>query len=136
MDLGKHLLKALLQNELPTSVRECVESGEKKDIFALRKSIYSHKHPNQKLASLAKYLPSMMDLPEIQLLVNQRFLTFLEATICRIKGSDYLPVDFVGGISHYFEIPLKEACEQKNLVFGRIIRNPVDNLVKFHTGIS
>ena len=136
MDLGKYLLKSLLQDELPAIVRERVESGEKKDVLELRKSIYSHKHPNQKLASLAKYLPDMMDLTEIQSLVNRRFLAFLETTICRIEGNENLPVDFVGGISHYFEIPLKKACDQKGLRFGRIIRNPIEQLVEFHLSFS
>ena len=83
MDLGKQLLKAMLDAKLPQELHEYVLQQEGMKLGELRTSIYQHKQPNRRLATLAPYLKKGMHLPEVQDLIRSRFEKFIETTLDR-----------------------------------------------------
>lgn len=131
-DIGKHLIKAMLQEDLPAETIEGIEDREGKSAFALKISIMQSSKPNVRLARLAETANAFIHVPAIRNLVQSRFLAFLDTTVCRYPNFSELPTDFVGSISYHFRPILEEACAIRGVKFGSVEKSPVDNLVKFH----
>lgn len=130
--LGKHLIKAMLQEDLPADVIQEIEEREGKSAFALKISIMQSSRPNVRLARLAETANAFIHVPQIRNIVRDCFIAFLDTTICRYPHFREVPTDFVGSISHYFRPILEDACAQRGVLLGNIEKAPVDNLVRFH----
>ena len=65
-------------------------------------------------------------------MVTQRFAAFLDTTVCRYDNFENLHADFVGSVAFFFKDQLAEACKQRNVKLGQIVKDPVDKLVEWH----
>ena len=90
------------------------------------------KNPIVRLASFAKFIGQYKERPEIIELVKERFLAFLDATVCRYKNFENIPVDFVGSIGFFFREILEVACRERKVSLGTIVKDPIDMLVAAH----
>ena len=133
MDLGKQLLKAMLDGKLSQELHDFVLKSEGMELGELRTSVYLHKQPNRRLATLAPYLKKGMHLPEVQELIRNRFEKFLETTVQRVNNYHELPLDFVGGIACHFTDDLQAVCKKFSLVADNFIQAPIDKLVEYHS---
>jgi len=131
-DLGKYLIKAMLQGDLPADVIQGIEEREGKSAFALKISIMQSSRPNVRLAKLAETFHAFIETPLVKELARSRFLAFLDTTVCRYPNFKDVHTDFVGSIAHYYRPVLEEACELRGVRLGNIEMAPADNLVKFH----
>jgi hypothetical protein len=43
-----------------------------------------------------------------------------------------MPINFTGGVAYGFRDVLKEMCSSFELQLGKVIKKPMDGLVKFH----
>ncbi|MCB0644292.1 MAG: hypothetical protein KDC44_21760, partial [Phaeodactylibacter sp.] len=70
--------------------------------------------------------------PAIQKLIIGSFGIFLDRHV--LKYVDFLeyPIHFIGSIAHYFRNELEIACRERNLLLGKVIPRPIDELVSFH----
>ncbi|MDW3647277.1 MAG: hypothetical protein R8P61_09445 [Bacteroidia bacterium] len=133
MDLGKQLLKAMLDGKLPRELHEYVLEREQMELGELRTSVYLHKQPNRRLAALAPYLKEGNDLPEVRSLIRNRFEKFIETSIQRVANYQQLPLDFVGGIACHFTKDLLYVCKKYDLQVDNFIPAPIDKLVEYHS---
>ena len=133
MDLGKQLLKAMLDGKLPQELHDSVLQSEGMTLGEHRTSIYQHKQPNRRLATLAPYLKKGEKIPEVQALIRSRFEKFIETTIQRVENYQDLVVDFVGGIACHFTDDLLYICEKYTLQSDNFISAPIDKLVEYHS---
>jgi len=133
--IGKHLLRAILQEDLPKEARHYLEDEEKMDISAIKLSIFKAEKPNVRMASLARHAGALLHLEGIQELVKKCFLDFLDSTVVRYPNYQNQYTNFVGSISFYFKHELMKACEERGVKLGEINKDPVDNLIKYHLGV-
>ncbi len=131
-DMGKHLLKKLLQGELSLVIKERFESQLQQSVQETLTSLMLAPKPNVLMASWAEYVHAWLEDEQIQQMVEERFLAFLDTTICLYESYQHLQVDFVGSIGHYFSEQLKKACQKRKVLLGSIVKDPIDNLVNFH----
>ncbi len=130
MDLGKSVLKALLQQDFSTKVHQEWIELLGKDPETLRGEVYLSSRPQSELGVITQKLPSMLHHQEVEQLVLDRFELFLSSTICRFKDFDRYPIDFVGSVAFYFHHILKISLQQKGLQSGKFISHPIEELVK------
>ncbi len=71
--------------------------------------------------------------PFIDNIVSRSFDAFLDRHVKKYDGSDSLPVHFIGSVADVFKVQLENACEQRNLKLGNVIKKPIDSLVEFHS---
>lgn len=135
-DLGKHLIKAMLQDDLPAEVIQGMEEREGKSAFALKISIMQSSKPNVRLARIAETVNAYIHVPQVHDMVRSRFLAFLDTTVCRYPGYKDLHADFVGSIAFHFLPILEEACALRSVKLGTVVQAPVDKLVQFHLSNS
>ena len=131
-DLGRYLLKGLLQHDYPTKVRTYLEQQEGNTIYEIKIQVHHADSPNVRMAELAQHISPFFDVPEIREMVTGRMLAFLDTTVCRYENYEQLTVDFVGSIAFFFREFLEEACRMRAVRIGEIVKDPVDNLVAFH----
>ncbi|RMG68819.1 MAG: hypothetical protein D6722_11315 [Bacteroidetes bacterium] len=131
-DLGKHVIKGLLQDEFPDGVRSFIEMQSGSSIYELKIAVHRDPKPNVRLARLAKYLDEIWHYPEVGDMIRARMLAFLDTTVCRYPDYQTLPVTFYGSISYYFQDFLTEACQQRKVRVVDIRRDPIDQLVAYH----
>lgn len=131
-DLGKHLIKMMLQNDLPQDIIHEIEDKAGKPAFALKISVMQSSKPNVRLANLGETVGAFIHVPQVREMVYQRMLAFLDTTVCRYPGYQDQYADFVGSISHYFHDILAEACAQRSVRLGNVLQAPIDTLVDFH----
>lgn len=43
-----------------------------------------------------------------------------------------MPIHFIGSVAHGFKDVLQEMCNAYELQLGKVLKNPMDGLVKYH----
>lgn len=135
MDLGRHLIMGLLQERFSETVRKFVESQEGLNVYELKLAILKDSTPNVRMARLARHLDELVHLEEIHTMILNRFIAFLEATVCLYPDFQEYPVDVMGSIGWYFQKIFTQAAEIKGVNMGGFVSNPIDHLVQFHLSI-
>ena len=49
------------------------------------------------------------------------------------KNHEKLPIHFVGSVAYNYEQVLKEAIESMGMKPGKIIKSPMEGLIKYHS---
>lgn len=131
-DIGKRMLKAMLQSDLPNEARLYFEEKEDAEIDEIKISVMKAEKPNVKLATFAKLTAELLHVPGVEEIVFNSFVAFLDTTVCRYKNYKKTPADFVGSIGYYFRPILEKACAKRKVQMGGIQKDPVENLIQYH----
>lgn len=132
MDIGKNLIKGLLQSDFPEEVRKFVEEKEGEPIYEIKISVHRSEKPNVRMAAFARYAREMIHVQEVKDLVIQRFLGFLDTTVVRYPNYRDQYVDVVGSIGFHFKEQLEIACQMREVKLGKVIQEPVHSLMEYH----
>lgn len=132
MDLGKHLIKGILQDDFPDQVKAYLETEVGKSAYDTKIRIMHSSKPNVRMAELAKIVGDLIHIPEIDQMVTDRFVAFLDTTACRYPNFENIHADFVGSVAFFFQKQLAKACQKRNVKLGQIVKDPVDKLVEWH----
>ncbi len=135
MDLGKHLIKGILQDDFPEAIKKYVEEETGKSAYDIKIRVMHSSKPNVRMAELAKLIGDLIDHPEIQEMVTQRFVAFLDTTVCRYPDFENLYADFVGSVAFFFQDQLAKACALRNVKLGQVVKDPVNKLVEWHINL-
>ena len=133
-DLGRSWLKALLENTLPATVIEQSQQVMGRSASTLLREVYQAERPAAFMAGLAPLLHQLLHEPTLRTLVRDRFLIFLDGTICQLEGHQHLPLALFGSIAFHFQAVWLEACLQRHLRVPQVEAAPIDGLVRYHLG--
>lgn len=132
--LGKKLVRAYFYRELPEDLSLAFTNKYNLSRDEMLLNVYKKAAPNRYLASFSVFLSEHISHPFIQSFVQKGLQAFLEAMILKYENVEDLPINFLGSIAVHFQSELEIILEKNNLKLGKIIDNPVDELVKFHIG--
>ncbi|MFK7947352.1 MAG: N-acetylglucosamine kinase [Saprospiraceae bacterium] len=130
--LGKKLVRAYFYRELPQDLEMAFAKKYQLTRDDMLLNVYKKPAPNRYLASYTKFLSEHLNHPFIWQFVKNGFQDFLNAMVLKYDNIECLPINFLGSIAVHFEAVLKEVLIENKLQFGRVIDNPVDELVKYH----
>ncbi len=131
-DLGKHLLKGILENRLPAEVRIFLEEKEGMSPEEFMRVVYQSPRPHLRLSQLAPYYQELLEIKAVRDLMRARFIFLLQASVLPLlKGAD-LSIDTIGSVGFYYQGVFAEACNQLGLESGKAILQPVDALATYH----
>ncbi|MCI4670628.1 MAG: hypothetical protein MRZ79_21010 [Bacteroidia bacterium] len=131
-DLGRHLVKGLLEGSFPEAVKNFIESQEGVNLEELKLAIYRAEKPNVRMARLSKYLDEILHHDSVKRMIEARFDAFLVNSVLAYPNYQSLPVTFVGSIAYYFQEILLERCRQNGIEKVDIQHDPIENLVSYH----
>jgi hypothetical protein len=91
--------------------------------------VYRQPMANRWLASLSPYIHQHIDKPEVEALVVDNFRSFIRSNIVPYGRAD-LPLNAVGSIAWHYREQFALAASEEGYVVGKILRSPLDALVK------
>ncbi len=130
--LGKEILRSYFYRELPKDLIKPFEELVPNGKSGVLENIYQKESPNVYLASFARFLSDHKKHFFVQELVYDSFVDFLNRHVCKYKGHLEIPISFIGSVAFHFSDILKIALERKNMEIGKIVRKPINELVRYH----
>jgi glucosamine kinase len=130
--LGKKLVRAYFYRELPTDLAQAFDKKYQLSRDEMLLNVYKKPMPNRYLADFTKFLSEHLEHPFVIDLVKSSFQDFLDTMVLKYDNIHNLPINFLGSIAVHFQTILKTVLIENNLKFGRIVENPVREMVKYH----
>lgn len=131
--LGKYFLGDVLKKQLPAEICAAFLQEYDLDLLTIIRRVYKEPQGNRFLASVTPFLSKNINVPEIHALVLNAFRAFFKRNIKQYDASAEMPVNFIGSIAYYFADVLREAAEAEGCTVGKIIKSPMEGLLKFHS---
>ncbi len=130
--LGKKLIGDVLKKQLPQSLADDFFETYHTTAAEILENVYKKPFPSRYLAGYTKFLSKNIKHPEIENIVFSGFREFVTRNLMQYPGIEKTPIHFTGSIAFYFEVQLRKAMEEQNLVLGNIERAPMKGLIKYH----
>jgi N-acetylglucosamine kinase-like BadF-type ATPase len=131
-DMGKRLIKALLDGDLDPDLRDSFLAKQGKDLYALRNGVYHAERPNVHLASFTQFISGHLQHHQIRSIVTDSFDAFLKKTVLRYDGYKELPCYFVGSVASVYQHLLEERCKAHGVKFKGAVSDPIHGLVQYY----
>ena len=132
--LGRMLINAYFKGDLPGDLLKLFEERYDLELGSFINELYSQDKPNAMISSYAPFVVDNKDHPFITELVLKSCVSFFEENILKYPSCQDYPLGFVGSIAFLFRESLEKVAEHYGLKIEKIIRGPIDELVRFHGG--
>jgi len=130
--LGKSLLEAFLNKELPEEIRKDFEDKYHLNKEEIDKRVYEKPQANRFLASFSRFIEEHKQHPYFIKLIENCLDEFLEKHVCRYPDYTKKTVHFIGSIAYYYSDFLRKVSAKRNITIGKILPYPIEELALFH----
>lgn len=131
--LGKKVLQYYLYDTFDEELRYKFDINYKTNPIEVLENVYRKPLPNRYLAGFAKFLADNRGHYMIENIIEVGLNDFFFTHLCKYRETWTLPVNFVGGIAFGFKDVLKELCRAYEFELGKILKNPMNGLVEYHS---
>jgi len=128
---GKALITDFLYGNMPPNVCTLFDQAYGLDKEIVINSVYLKAGANSYLASFAKFVSEIRDTAYGQSLLNKGLSTFIETNVKSYPQYHKYKCNFVGSIAYIFTDELKAVCTANGIQLGKIIRQPIHDLMEF-----
>ena len=130
--LGKIFINALYKGRLSDKMVKTFETETGLNMADIIDNVYRRPLANRFLASLSPFISKHIDDRDIENIVIENFKNFFRLNIKKYQRQD-LPIGAIGSIAHHYSVQLKKAALTEGLEITKIIKTPMENLIRFHT---
>jgi len=131
-DIGKRILKALLDEEMSPEVLDAYVRQMGETPLRTKNRIYAEAKPNVALARLTYFAEALAEHPDVHGHIFTSLQQFLLTTVMRYPEFGTLPVSFVGSVAEVFWPTLSLLCDHYGVQVNAVERYPIDGLVRYH----
>lgn len=133
---GRKILSQFLYKRLPDYLHDKLvnDYGLTKEIIF--ESVYRKPNENVYLASFMKSLSDFRDKEWVNNLVYDGMCDFMDIHVTCYDNHKEVPVHFIGSVSYYFKDVLEKVCEKFGIRLGKVIKQPIYNLVDYHLEVA
>ncbi|GHE32871.1 hypothetical protein [Sphingobacterium griseoflavum] len=131
--LGRQLLKDFLTETMPTGVQEKLLQRHSLDRRLILDRIYYNPNPNLFLTSFADFIYEYREEPYFAQQIKKGLEIYIKTYL--IPLSETYPdsqLNFTGSVASNYADTLRELGTEYGLNIGQIIKEPVQNLVKYY----
>jgi glucosamine kinase len=128
---GKALITDYLYGNMPDDITAKFTAAyhlTKEDVI---KNVYQKARANSYLAAFSKFVTEIRSTAYAQALLHKGLLDFVDSNIKSYPQYNKFKCHFVGSIAYVFANELKAICEQNDVHVGKIIRQPINDLLEF-----
>lgn len=129
---GKKLLAKYAYKQLPESLYNSFHNKYNLDKSTIFENVYMKPYANVYLASFMKFLSDNSKDPYVYEMISDGFYEFISIHVKCFKNAKELPIHFVGSVAYYFKEILEKVCLAQDLKLGKVIKRPIDGLIKYH----
>jgi N-acetylglucosamine kinase-like BadF-type ATPase len=128
---GKALITDFLYGKMPAEISSKFDELYQLDKQKVIKYVYQTPNANSYLASFSKFLSTIRDTSYAQGLIQKGLTDFIETNIKWYPNYHDFKCHFVGSIAYIFTDELKAVCKLNDIHVGKIIRQPIHDLLAF-----
>lgn len=131
--LGKLLVGDILKRQMPRYLVDKFMKQYNLTPQIIIENVYRKSGANRFLASLSPFLAENIEEPSVHRLVLNAFKSFFVRNVENYNGYKELPVNFIGSIAYNYKDVLDEAAKALYITIGKIIKSPMEGLIKYHS---
>jgi N-acetylglucosamine kinase-like BadF-type ATPase len=131
--LGKKVVQYYLYDTFDEDLRYKFDDSFKTNRTEILENVYKKPLPNRYLASFASFLAENRGHFMVENILEDGLNDFFFQHLCKYSESWKYPIHFVGGVSYGFKDVLKELCQSYEFELGRILKNPMEGLIEYHS---
>lgn len=130
--LGKKVLQYFLYNTFDEDLMERFKTKYNITSNEILDAVYKKPLPNRFLAGFTQFLAENRGHYMVENIIEDGFNDFFFNHIYKYRESWSLPINFVGSVAYVFKDVLKELCDSYELKLGKVLKNPMEGLIRFH----
>ena len=130
--LGKKVVQYYLYNTFDPDLMDRFNAKYNTTNIEILDAVYKHPLPNRFLAGFVPFLIENRGHFMIENIIEDGFNDFFFNHIYKYRESWIMPIHFIGSVAFGFKDVLKDMCNAYELELGRVLKNPMDGLVKYH----
>ena len=131
--MGKKVVQYYLYNTFDPDLMDRFNAKYATNKMEILDAVYKNPLPNRYLAAFVPFLIENRGHFMIENIIEDAFNDFFFNHIYKYRESWTLPIHFIGSVAFGFKDVLKEMCNSYELQLGRVLKNPMDGLAKFHS---
>jgi glucosamine kinase len=128
---GKALITDFLYGNMPHDINEKFEDAYHLDKETVIKYVYQTPNANSYLATFTRFLSEIRSTEYAQNLLRRGLLEFIESNIKSYPQYHRYKCHFVGSIAYVFTDELTQVCTENGIQIGKIIKQPIHDLLAF-----
>ncbi len=130
--LGRKVVQHFLYNTFDPDLMDRFNAKYNTNAVEILEAVYKGPLPNRYLASFTAFLAENRGHYMIENIIEDSFNEFFFNHLYKYKESWTHPIHFIGSVAFGFKDVLKDMCSNYELQLGRVLKQPMDGLVKFH----
>lgn len=131
--IGRQLLKGFLTETMPEDLREAFLERHALDRKQVLDKIYNNPYPTLFLTSFSDFVQENHKHRFIKEIINEGIGLYLDTYAVPLsKEHKNNAIHFTGSVAAMCEAPLREAATKRGLEVGKIVREPIHNLLKYY----
>jgi N-acetylglucosamine kinase-like BadF-type ATPase len=131
--MGKKVVQYYLYNTFDPDLMDRFNALFKTNSAEILDAVYKKPLPNRYLASFVQFLVENRGHYMVENIIEDSFNDFFFHHVYKYKESWTMPINFVGSVAFGFKDVLNEMCNSYELQLGKVLKNPMDGLIKYHT---
>lgn len=132
--LGKKVVQYFLYNTYDPDLMDRFNAKYNTNAVEILEAVYKQPLPNRYLAGFVTFLVENRGHFMIENIIEDGFNEFFFHHVYKYKESWTLPINFIGSVAFGFKDVLKEMCNTYELQLGKVLKNPMEGLVRYHAG--
>lgn len=133
--LGKLFVNALFKGQLPESLKDEWLSETGLSINIIINKVYREPLANRFLASTSKFIRQHLSVKQLEEMVVDNFREHFRRNVNRYGRKD-LPVGAIGSVAYYYREQLEKAAMAEGYSLGKVMRSPMDGLMRYHSSMD
>lgn len=129
---GRKLLQGYFYREMPDDLKSEMDKQFEMNRSEILENVYKKPHPNRFVANFSRFAGEFSDHPYITGIMRDGFTEAVERHILKYEGAQEIPIGFAGSVAFFHSEVLRDVLVEKGLKPGRIIKNPMENLILYH----
>ncbi len=131
--LGRKVIQHFLYNTFDVDLQERFTSKYNTNRVEILDHVYRKPLPNRYMASFALFLAENRGHYMVENIIEDSFNEFFFNHLYKFRESWLYPIHFTGGVAYAFRDVLKTMCHSYELQVGRILKNPMQGLIEYHS---
>ena len=135
--IGKRLLRDYMRGFLPGNLQEVFYETYKLSDEDILDHLYNKPLPNRFCASFSKFIYDNNNYVEYTRdVVGEAFQAYFKNLVSRYPDYQKYSLNCVGSVGYNFRDILAEVADEYGMKVGKIIRSPIDDLVRYHLELA
>lgn len=131
-NLGKKVIQYFLYKTFDEDLMDRFNAKYNTNSDEILTAVYKQPLPNRYLATFTEFLVENRGHYMVENIIEDSFNDFFFNHIYKYRESWTMPINFIGSVAYGFRDVLKDLCNSYELQLGKVIKKPMDGLVKFH----